>query len=88
MGSRIRLGGASETELIDGFCRRLVENGVPLTRMAGIIDTLHPVLEARTFHWHRTKNETQAIDYARSSAREGQEKWLVSPFHYLFVSGE
>lgn len=81
------LAGFSETELIDGFCRRLVENGVPLTRMVGIIDTLHPVLEARTFHWHRTKNETQAIDYARSSAREGQEKWLVSPFHYLFVSG-
>ena len=55
------LAGLSETELIDGFCRRLVENGVPLTRMAGIIDTLHPVLEARTFHWHRKKNETQAI---------------------------
>jgi adenylate cyclase len=80
------LAGASETALVDGFCRRLVEYGVPLTRVAALIDTLHPVLEARTFHWHRTKNETEAIDYARSTARESQEKWLSSPFHYLFVA--
>src|SRR3954469_4689419 len=77
------LAGASETALVDGFCRRLVEYGVPLTRVAALIDTLHPVLEARTFHWHRMKNETKAIDYARSSARENEEKWLRSPFHYL-----
>jgi adenylate cyclase len=82
------LAGASETALVDGFCRRLVEYGVPLTRVAALIDTLHPVLEARTFHWHRTKNETQAVDYARSSARESQEKWLSSPFHYLFENGQ
>jgi len=82
------LAGASETELVDGFCRRLVEYGVPLTRVAALIDTLHPVLESRTFHWHRTRNETKAIDYARSSARESQEKWLTSPFHYLFERGE
>jgi adenylate cyclase len=82
------LAGAAETELVDGFCRRLVDYGVPLTRMAALIDTLHPVLESRTFHWHRMKNETQAIDYARASARESQEKWLTSPFHYLFERGE
>jgi len=82
------LAGASETELVDGFCRRLVEYGVPLTRVLVVIDTLHPVLEARTFHWHRTKNETKAIDHDRASARENQEKWLRSPFHHLFENGE
>jgi adenylate cyclase len=34
------LAGASETALVDGFCRRLVEYGVPLTRVAALIDTL------------------------------------------------
>ena len=81
------LAGASETELVDGFCRRLVEYGVPLTRVVALIDTLHPVLEARTFHWHRRKNETTASEYARSLARENEDKWLKSPFHYLMESG-
>ncbi|EWY36008.1 hypothetical protein N825_31800 [Skermanella stibiiresistens SB22] len=82
------LDGASETDLVDGFCRRLVEHGVPLTRVVVGIDTLHPVLEARMFHWHRTKNETTASEYTRSSSRENEEKWLKSPFFYLLDSGQ
>ncbi|WP_158044729.1 adenylate/guanylate cyclase domain-containing protein [Skermanella pratensis] len=82
-----RLEGAPETELVDGFCRRLVEYGVPLTRVVVGIDTLHPVLEARTFHWHRKKNETTASEYARAVARENEDKWLKSPFYYLTEGG-
>ena len=74
------LAGASETDLVDGFCRRLVEYGVPLTRVAALIDTLHPVLEARTFHWHRTKNETEAIDYARSTCAREPGEMAEQPF--------
>jgi len=82
------LDGASEAELLDGFCRRLVEYGVPLTRSTVAIDTLHPVLEARGFEWHRKKNQTKESDFTREMARAHENKWLRSPFHHLFESGD
>ena len=41
------LMGMPETELLSGFCERLVAAGLPLTRAIVIIDTLHPVYEGR-----------------------------------------
>ena len=72
MGDRGRIGRRVRNRSGRGFCRRLVEYGVPLTRVAALIDTLHPVLEARTFHWHRKKNETRRSitpDRVRARAR-------------------
>lgn len=39
------LAGASETDMLDGFCERCRSAGVPLTRGLTIIDTLHPIYE-------------------------------------------
>ena len=47
------LAGESETALLDGFCRRAIDAGLPLARAALIIDTLHPVYEGRGFRWRR-----------------------------------
>ena len=35
------LAGESETEIVDGFCRRAIDAGLPLARGMVIIDTLH-----------------------------------------------
>jgi adenylate cyclase len=41
------LASESETALLDGFCGRARMAGLPLTRAAFMIDTLHPVHEGR-----------------------------------------
>ena len=43
------LAGASETALLDGFCRRPNDAGLPIARGVMIIDTLHPAYEGRVF---------------------------------------
>jgi adenylate cyclase len=53
------LAGETETVLLDGFCRRVLEAGVPLARAAIIIDTLHPVHEGRAFRWRRDAEGAQ-----------------------------
>jgi class 3 adenylate cyclase/uncharacterized protein (DUF427 family) len=37
--------------LVDAFCRRLVESGVPISRSTVIIPTLHPQVAATVFVW-------------------------------------
>ena len=53
------LAGKSETELLDGFCRRALDAGLPIARAAIVIDTLHPVHEGRAFLWRREGGQTQ-----------------------------
>src|SRR5438128_324412 len=53
------LAGKSETALLDGFCRRALDAGLPIARAAIIIDTLHPVHEGRAFLWRRAGGQTQ-----------------------------
>ena len=47
------LAGKSEMAMLDGFCRRAVDAGLPIARAGVIIDTLHPVHEGRAFRWRR-----------------------------------
>ncbi len=47
------LAGLGETEIVAGFCDRVVAAGLPLARAAVFIDTLHPVYEGRLFRWDR-----------------------------------
>lgn len=42
---------ATPDALVDGFCRRLREVGVPLARMTVIMPTLHPQVFATVFVW-------------------------------------
>ncbi|MDJ0983244.1 MAG: adenylate/guanylate cyclase domain-containing protein [Kiloniellales bacterium] len=76
------LAGKGGGSLIEGYCRRLGEAGVPLDRCAFGLDTLHPVLIGSNFIWSADAGIAQR-DYERSEAEAADELWLQSPFHYL-----
>src|SRR5215204_7565335 len=79
------LAGESETGLLDGFCRRAVDAGLPLARALIIIDTLHPVHEGRAFRWR--DGETEVSEYGPTSEGEAAENWRRSVFFHLLETG-
>jgi adenylate cyclase len=81
------LAGIGELALVQEFCRRAVELGLPLSRGLVGVDTLHPVLEGRIFKWGRAeKSEVRQSDYMRADGES--EKWRRSPFYQLVHTGE
>jgi adenylate cyclase len=80
------LAGLSELALVQEFCRRALEAGVPLSRGMVGVDTLHPVLEGRVFAWRQTETAVRQSDYTRAEGES--EKWLRSPFYYLLQNGD
>lgn len=87
---RAGLDGISEPELLEGFCQRAVNAGLPLSEVNVIIDTLHPVYEGRVFRWRRDDPEVPAIiEYGRSGpGGEEDERWTQSTFYHLVQTGE
>src|SRR5579862_8630286 len=83
------LAGLGEAQMLDGFCRRAVEAGLPLARSGLIIDTLHPVHEGRVFRWRReaAPGETEEIEYGPSNEGEIAESWRQSAFYWLLETG-
>src|SRR5215469_10446087 len=83
------LAGKTETALLDGFCRRALDAGLPIARAAIIIDTLHPVHEGRAFLWRREggQTQTQQVEYGPTSAGEAAENWRRSVFFHLLETG-
>ena len=80
--------GTGESELMAGFCRRVVNAGVPLARAIVILDTLHPIYEGRAFRWRADMpDEAEVIDYGRTNEGEAAESWRRSPFYHLLQSG-
>jgi hypothetical protein len=59
------LAGASETDIVSGFCDRCVAAGLPLGRAQVFIDTLHPVHEGRLFRWGFGPTEAPILDWRR-----------------------
>ena len=82
------LNGATETELVEGFCRRVLACGVPLARAVTLIDTLHPIHEGRAFRWERSSPAATMIEYGPSTAGEAGERWRKSPLYVVLQSGE
>jgi adenylate cyclase len=84
------LRGLSEAELVRGFCERLRSAGVPIGRVAVLIDTLHPIHEGHVFRWSASGGDFKPVsEYGRvSEGGDAAEKWAASPFNYLLVSGE
>ena len=84
------LAGATEPDLLRGFCERAVAAGLPLARAVVLIDTLHPVHEGRVFRWRRdpAPDERTVVEYGRTSeGSEHAESWRRSPFHHLLETG-
>jgi adenylate cyclase len=83
------LAGKSEALILDGFCRRAIAAGLPVTRAIVIVDTLHPVHEGRFVRW-RSEGEagqTEVNEYGPSNEGEAAEIWRRSPFFRLVESG-
>jgi adenylate cyclase len=82
------LAAASETTLLQGFCERAAEGGLPLARGVAFIDTLHPLYEGRVFRWEREKPDATFTDYGRSTEGEAAERWRTSPWFRMLNDGE
>ena len=82
------LAGASETELLQGFCDQCCQAGLALSRALALVDTLHPVHEGRAFRWRNDGVEESAIvEYGPSNVGEAAANWQSSTFHHLLTSG-
>ena len=83
------LVGASENELLDGFCERCQRMGLELSRGLAVIDALHPIFEGRGFFWRDDDVEEEAVvEYGPSSVGEMEEKWQRSAFFHLHQTGK
>ena len=83
------LAGASESALLDGFCRRAKSGWAALARGVMIIDTLHPTYEGRAFFWRREpgQKQTEQVEYSPSDEGEMAELWRNSVFFHLLETG-
>jgi len=75
------LHGATAADLFDGYCRRLVEAGVTLTRGYVSTQTLHPQWTGYGYLWTPQLNAVQEQQFARSATP--RSAWLESPFFPL-----
>ncbi len=82
------MSGASEAELLQGVCDRLVADGVDLVRGVMGVDTLHPVLEGRMFIWRRNTGAVRASEYTREQTTATTEKWNASPYAWMYNNNE
>jgi adenylate cyclase len=82
------LAGASETEIVGGFCQGLARAGVPLARIIVVVDTLHPIYEGRAFRWSRGTDQAEMLEYGRTREGEPAEAWRRSPLYYMVATNQ
>ena len=82
------LAGASETELLHGFCERANAAGLHVSSAITIIDTLHPIWEGRVFLWRNDGVEEEpTFEYGSTRQGEAAERWKRSAFYHLLETG-
>ncbi|BDA82614.1 adenylate cyclase [Aureimonas sp. SA4125] len=87
--ARQGLAGASETELLDGFCAECTAAGLPLSRAMLVIDTLHPIYEGRVFRWRNDGvAEEPMVEYGRTDTGAAAADWQSSIFYQMLASGD
>jgi adenylate cyclase len=79
------LRSLSLDDIVDGFARRLNEAGVPVARIFAGMNTLHPMVRARSLIWDRatgpaTRFEFRHVDFDAPIIRE-------SPFTAMVLHG-
>ena len=75
------LRGTTAYDLFDGFCQRLVIDGVPLWRGYAAMETLHPQWSGYGYTWRRDLNAIQPEQFTHDT--ETASNWLNSPLRDL-----
>ncbi len=78
---RAGLRGATAYDLFDGYCQRLVIDGVPLWRAHTAMETLHPQWNGYGYTWRRDLNAIAPEQYPHGGDEE--PIWVTSPFYDL-----
>ncbi|QFY61470.1 adenylate/guanylate cyclase domain-containing protein [Rhizobium grahamii] len=83
------LKGASESELLTGFCEMCREFGLRLDRGMALMDTLHPVHEGRAFRWDSEKAIEPEFEYGPTGRdADSLQSWQRSAFYHLWAGTE
>ena len=83
------LKGASESELLTGFCQICREFGLRLDRGMALMDTLHPVHEGRAFRWDSEQAIEPEFEYGPTGRdADSLQSWQRSAFYYLWAGSE
>jgi adenylate cyclase len=86
--NQMSLAGMAEAELVGGYCERLEQLGVPLTRGTVLIDTLHPIHEGRAFSWTTGGTQAEEFEYGRTREGPAAEAWKRSPLYYMIEKNQ
>lgn len=75
------LEGAAKEELLDGYCNKLLELGVPLMRFHAAQSALHPVYGGTGFSWYQGRGgeSPRPLNIPKNPARSG-DKAPSTPF--------
>jgi adenylate cyclase len=83
------LTGASENDLVRGFCERCRAGGLDVSRGLVFIDTLHPIFEGRGFRWNDAQtNESDSFEYGSTSSGDAEQHWRRSVFFHMLENGQ
>lgn len=82
------LKGASEAELLTGFCIACREAGMRLDRGMALMDTLHPVHEGRAFRWDSEEAIETEFEYGPTGEGDALANWQSSAFYHLWAGNQ
>ncbi|GGH36982.1 adenylate/guanylate cyclase [Cribrihabitans marinus] len=79
------LEGVSRDDLLEGYCQRLTDLGIPLMRLHAAQSTIHPHYGSLGFNWHR-EDGVATYEYAYSA--DPSDDWLQSPLFHMLDTGQ
>ena len=83
---RAGLDSATAYDLFDGYCQRLVVDGVPLWRGFTSMETLHPQWSGFGYTWRRDLNAIEPQQFAHGD--DAMPEWQTSPLQHLIRRAE
>lgn len=73
------LDSLSQYELLEGYCQKLVDFGIPLMRLHVAQRAFHPLYGGIGFDWHREAGATQE----RYEHAPAPQRWMQSPLYFM-----